>query len=244
MNIPHFKQCAKDFHTIERAFCHLSDFDSDAVFATWEAGKLFLPAWKDSELCDWWVNVAAHMSVAAVLGYKLALCMEDDLEKEGLMPRDIAEALLVHDWAKRLEADVRADGAESVIHTVEKHKQILLQRFPKRIVALAVATGDNGVQITKARLMILGEKIIFYSDYCTSGSHIVTFQKRLEDWLPQFAEGGRYAQTNDYYQKHYGMSHHEKITQLLLPIQAEFIRRARCAKADFPKNLVPTEFCR
>lgn len=242
MTVTHFEQYAKDCQRIKHAISYLPECDTDAVFAAWDAGKLFLPAWKEGALLDWWVNVAAHMSVAAVLGYKLALFVEDDLEKEALTSRDVVEALLIHDWAKRLEVDMRTDDPESVKRTLEKHKGMLLQRFSKRIVALAVATGDNGVHITETRLMTLGEKIVFYSDYCTSGSRIVTFQKRLEDWLPQFADGGRYAQTNDYYQKQYGMSHHEKITKLLSPIQVEFIACTSRAAKDFPKNLVPPEF--
>lgn len=241
MNTEHFNEYIGHCQKIERALSYLpNNINLNAVLAAWSAGGLF---GFQNEPPRLWLNVAAHMSVSAVLGYKLALFMEDDLGKEGLTPRDIVEALLVHDWAKRLEADVRTNGIEIVIRAVEKHQQMLLQQCPKIVVALAVATGDNGVRITEARLLTLGEKIIFYSDYCTSESCIVTFQKRLEDLLPQFAKGGRYAQTNDYYQKRYGMSHHKKLTQLLSPIQEEFVARTGRTAEDFPKNLIPVEFC-
>ncbi|TSC69453.1 MAG: hypothetical protein G01um101470_1048 [Parcubacteria group bacterium Gr01-1014_70] len=243
MNIPHFAKYTKDFQTIKKAFGHLPNFDVDAVFSAWEAGNLFLPEWKSGKLFGWWMNVAAHMSVSAVLGYQLSLCMKDMLETEDITPEDIVEALLVHDWAKRLEADVRADGTESVMRDAEKHRQTLLQWFPKRIATLTTATGDSCVQIAEARALTLGEKIIFYSDYCTSGSHIVPFVRRLEEFLPHFAPGGRYEKAQAYFKERYGMSHNEKITQLLAPIEAEFIVLTGGAKKDFPVGLVPTQFC-
>ncbi|TSC84136.1 MAG: hypothetical protein G01um101417_292 [Parcubacteria group bacterium Gr01-1014_17] len=243
MNIPHFKQYANDLQVIEKAFGHLPDFDVNAVFATWEAGNLFLPEWKNSKLFGWWMNVAAHMSVAAVLGYKLSLFMKDSLAKEGFTPKDIIEALLVHDWAKRLESDVLADGAEMVMRESEMHHKTLLQWFPEKVTELTAATGDNGVQITDTRQFTSGEKIIFYSDYCTSSCRIVPFVKRLEELLPHFARGGRYEKADAYYKKHYRMSHNEKITQLLAPIEAEFIALTGGAKKNFPACLIPDEFC-
>ena len=115
--------------------------------------------------------------------------------------------------------------------------------FSAKVVALTFATGDRGVKVTETRPFSLGERIIFYSDYCASGSRIVSFRQRLIDLLPHFAADGRYAKVGGYYKERYGMSYDEKLTELLLPIEQEFKRLTGHAEENFPVGLIPAEFC-
>ncbi|OHA26586.1 MAG: hypothetical protein A3D56_03095 [Candidatus Taylorbacteria bacterium RIFCSPHIGHO2_02_FULL_45_35] len=240
MNTSYFEEYTKDCQKISRVFNCLPDFNMSGVFAAWELGGLF---GFDEKRGEFWLNVAAHMSVAALLGGVIAEAASAELKKEGLSPRDITETLLVHDWSKRLETSVRKEGVESVARFEKEHKDTLLKWFMEKVVSLTFATGDRAVKIADTRRLSLGERIVFYSDYCASRSRIVSFRQRLLDLLPHFARGGRYQKTDTYYKKRYGVGHHEKLTELLSPIEQEFKKYTGRAEENFPTSLVPAEFC-
>lgn len=214
---------------IKTAFGYLSDFNTNAVFAAWECGGLF----GFDEKGQFWINVAAHMSVAAVLGFKLARRFSSELAAENLTPRDITEALLIHDWNKRWENEYKAAHRRGTVEAIYNNRRIFLSRknhklkslFPEKILRIIVATGDEGIRITEKRPLTLGEEIIFYADCCTSGSVIVRWADRFDALAPEFKPGGRYERANEYYRKRYGVSHRKKHNNLLLPIEVRFARR-------------------
>lgn len=250
MNIPHFTDYAKHCEKINIAFRYLPDFNADAVFSAWVEGGLFTSDWKlGGILSRWWINVAAHMSVAAVLGFKIAEVMEAELARENISARDIVEALLIHDWNKHEESRWIEETRDiDRVHEYHQDAKVrLLQWFSEAVVSLIEATGDSGVRITEKRKLTLAEQIVFYTDCCTSGSTIVTYKERFDRLLTHFCPGGRYAHTDAYYKARYGMSHREKHDQILLPIEENFINRSRKAglrfsRRDFPRNLVPVDF--
>lgn|GEM_PF-4228795 len=228
MKLHDFCDYARECDRIETALNYLPDFDNTAVFRAWEAGGLFSLD-TSSEKPRWWLNVAAHMSVAAVVGFKITERLSAHVEKEGMTVRDIVEALLVHDWSKRLEAEAaRMQGCSTVRPFDPDFDRRLKEYFSdtaSRVPLLVEAAGGKGMKSACERVFSLGKKIIFISDYATSGGAIVSFQKRAAEFLPHLAAGGRYEGIERYYRQNYGVSHNEKLSSLYLSMEADIGKR-------------------
>ena len=222
---------------LRSAFGYLRGFDRRAVGTLWQLGGLLNPEW---------INVAEHMSVAAVLGFRIAEDLKRQLVAEKIVPLDVAHALLTHDWAKRKESGLWKSGATAAQMIVESrvNTKEIAELFSEKVAGLSAATGDLGIATAETRPLTLVEKIVFYADCCTAGSTVTTYKERFDTLLPQFSNGGRYEKTDEYFLTTYGMSHRKKYDLIVLPIEAEFLKSSGCAihREDFPLCLVPPVF--
>lgn len=256
VNTKYFAEFENECQRIQRAISHLPECDLEKVVSAWALGGIFLPDrgamwdknWKvRNPTLRSWINVAAHMSVAALLGSKIAEHAANALQEEGTSVRDATEALLVHDWNKRSEIKLlrRAKNVVDVIYRFDMRQNIRLRKwFSKRVLALVAVTGHGGVVTAEMRSLTLGEKITFYSDLCTSGSAITTYARRIEDLHGRMRAGETYARTEEYFQRQYGMSYREKHDELLLPIETELARLCSYSgpQSELPLILTPKEF--
>ncbi len=251
MNIDHFGTFVQECQRIQRAFDFLpDDFCSDGVFAAWEAGGIFCPDWgslnhepqfSTCNLTRWWVNVAAHMSVSAVLGFKLAHA------SSGADTRSVIEALLIHDWNKRHEINCLRTGhydVGKIYNATLKANEELLRWFSDPLVNLASVAGHGGVVVSEKRVLSLEEKIVFYADMCTSGSVTVPYEQRLGELQSRMGQGMPYQNTEKYFQKKYKVSHQQKHSELLGPIEVELAKLAQFdgPQKNLPLHLAPKEF--
>ena len=83
------------------------------------------------------------------------------------------------------------------------------------------AAGGSGIDRLEKGSMMWEEKLMFYSDYCSSGSTIGTLTKRFDDLAPHYAPGGRYAEVEARAQRRWGMSERQKLELLLIPIERQ-----------------------
>lgn len=237
MNIQDFATYSHYCHVIHTAFGYLPDVNADAVFTAWERGGIFLPDknveygidWQKAP-ARWWINVGAHMSVVAVLGFKLAEMLTDDLARDEVTPLQVVEALLVHDWNKRAEVNfiktTKGVVEDTYRFALRENNKLLRTLFSEVIVSLAAAAGHGGIHIGEERKLTLGEKIVFYADMCTSGYTVTTYEKRLSLLARKMKPEGIYAGAEKYFQKQYGMSYKKKHQEHLLPIEKEIVQRA------------------
>lgn len=253
MNIEHFGTFVSECQRIQRAFDFLPDnFYSDGVFAAWEDGGIFCPDWGNinhepqfstCNLTRWWVNVAAHMSVAAVFGFKLAIASD----QTRVDVRSVIEALLIHDWNKHHEITCLRNGGYDVgkiYNATLRANKKLLRWFSGPLVNLAGVAGHGGVVASRTRALSLEEKIVFYADMCTSGSAVVPYERRLDELQSRMRPGMPYQDTEKYFQKKYKMSHWQVHAELLEPIGVEFARIVGFdgPHKDLPLHLAPKEF--
>lgn len=256
MHTKYFAEFENECQLIQRVFSHLPECNLEKVVSAWALGGIFLPDrgamwdknWKvRNPTLRSWINVAAHMSVAALLGSKIAERTAGALQEEGISVRDVTEALLVHDWNKRSEIQLlrRAKNVVDVIYRFDMRQNVRLRKwFSKRVLALIAVTGHGGVVTAEMRSLTLGEKIAFYSDLCTSGSTITTYARRIEDLQGRMRAGETYGRTEEYFQKEYEMSYREKHDLLLLPIESELARFCNYdgPQGELPLALTPKEF--
>ena len=249
MTVEHFETFVKECQRIRGALDLLPDFCIDGVFAAWEAGGIFSPDWgsqnhdpqfTQQHITRWWVNVAAHMSVAAVLGYKIAT------HTRYQRPQDIAEALLIHDWNKRQEVSHIKRGYDcGKIHAgCIRSNEKLLRWFSKQVVTLANAAGHGGIAITESRPLTLGEQVVFYADMCVSGSMVTPYNWRLDELQSRMQPGGIYEDSERYFQRQYKKSYREKHEEALVPIEAAFAKQIEFTgpQENLPLFLAPKEF--
>ena len=228
---------------IAEAFKILPDFNSDAVMHLWENGKLFVPHWIGSKFSRWAINVGAHMAATAVAGYSIGKICQDELKSEGFVINDIVEALLIHDWDKIISiSNTDPDPDIDYPKQVARFEENAGLYFSEKIIRLACSPGNGMIIISNQRPLNLAEMICSYSDFCTSGDQICTYEERMNDLLPHFRPGGRYENWGKLFQEKYNMSHRQKCDSLIKPIEKYLAALCGFDNPEFITSIVPKYF--
>lgn len=200
------------------------------VLKAWEVGGLLTPAYTANGEVAAWTNVIVHQVTAARLAFNLASALRQRFQLTLTETEEIIEAVLVHDFHKRLETGkIRAaqkiggSVSEASVETELRSTQLLSGLgFSRNVISLVAATGTNGVELMLFGQPSLGEKLVFYcGDCCVSGDQIMPYKKRFEAARIQYQPSGRYAGQDEEFGQKYGQGVIDTYFLILEPLQQQ-----------------------
>jgi hypothetical protein len=233
------------FETEESCFKHLKlsaellhDLPWQQILEVWAYGDLLTPDFSLKNPQSW-SNVCAHSATAAILANKLTR----ELSHLGyqMSAHDVTLATLLHDWNKKGEVEQIKFSRDVKSVTIFNQKSIekICRIFGSRIGQLALCTGDLGYDTFSNGKFGCEELVIFYSDICTSGQHVVGYEERFRKLQEHFRPGGRYEHTEQYFQNRYGKSWLQSNLEVVYSLEDLFRSKGKLVGPELSCSLVP-----
>jgi hypothetical protein len=233
------------FETEENCYKHLKlsaellhDLPWHLILEVWSDEGLFTPDFT-SKNPQSWANVCAHSATAAILANKLS----SELLYLGytLSAHDVTLSTILHDWNKKGEVEQLkiSRDVESVKIFNQKSIEKISRIFGARIAQLALCTGDLGYDTFINGKFGCEELVVFYSDICTSGQHVVGYEERFRKLQEHFVPGCRYEHTEQYFQNRYGKSWLQSNLEVVYSLEDLFRSKGNHVGPELSCSLVP-----
>ena len=236
--IKYFETEEECFERLKRSAEFLHDMPWESVLRVWTEGGLLSPDFSGNQLQSW-SNVCVHSATAAIVAHEIAKLLLS--LGCSLSIYDTTLATLLHDWNKKLEVE-QIKLSRDVLKVSEYNRSCGVKidsLFGSRIASLSLCTGDLGYELFSKNSFSFEGFIVFYSDACTSGTHVVGYEKRFESLREQFQPGGRYEHTEQYFQSTYGKSWRQCNLEVISELESVFASKGYPQTPELTCSLVP-----